>query len=139
MPDDERPDSEKNVVDLFPEVSAPAVTTSNYGHHACQHAQIDLDRDTRLARCRRCGGQIEVFDWLVEHAGVKWDRMWHQFQTTQDAVKRLQRQREDLGREVKNLKSQAKRWRATVATMKVENPDVAAEVGMLTAGRRVTS
>lgn len=139
MPDDERPDSEKNVVDLFPEVRAPAVTTSNYGHHACDHGQIDLDRDTRLARCRRCSAQIEVFDWLVQHAATGWQRMWANFQATRDAVSRLNRQRDDLRREVKNLKGQAKRWRATVASMQAENPDVAAEVGMLVSGRRVTS
>lgn len=139
MSDDDRPDSEKNVVDLFPEVSAPAVTTSNYGYHACKHAQIDLDQDTRLARCRRCGDQVEVFDWLVQHAGKTWDRMWANFKTTKEAVSRLNRERDDLRREVKNLKSQAKRWRATVASMQAENPDVAAEVGMLTSGRRVTS
>jgi len=139
MSDDERPDTEKNVVDLFTEVRAPAVTTSNYGHHACNHGQIDLDRDTRLARCRGCGMQIEVFDWLVEHAGAGWQRMWKNYQATKDGVQRLTRERDDLRREVKNLKGQAKRWRATVASMQAENPDVAAEVGMLTAGRRVTS
>lgn len=112
MADDDRPDGDdEKVVRLFPAVEGPAATVSGFSHRACQHKRIDLDTEHRLAVCRACGAGVEVFDWLLKNAGAAWTRMWQQHQGIKKDAARLRRERDELKREVKNLKAQHRRWR----------------------------
>jgi len=122
MSDEKHPDTEK-VVDLFPEVAAPPLKVTTFPTpQTCKHRQCSLDQEQRLCVCSACGARIEAFDWLVEHAGKDWTRYWTAHSVVRREISRLRVEHEDLKREVRNLKSQAKRWRATTAKLEAVDP-----------------
>jgi hypothetical protein len=111
MADDDRPDNDDdNVVKLRPDVKRPPVEVHGSDHRACKHGRIDLDRESRTATCRSCDAKVDLFDWLVLHAGVTWTRTWQEYKRLQTEVGRLYREEKELKRRVKNLKAQHQRW-----------------------------
>ena len=114
------PDTEK-VVDLFPEVDRPPLQVSHtFSSDKCKHRNCTLDEVIRLCVCSECGARLEPFDWLVEHCGADWTRYWATHVRVRKDIERLANEREDLKREVKNLKSQTKRWQQNARNAEAE-------------------
>lgn len=132
MTDDSHPEPEETapedpegaVVPLFPGISEPAVKTKGSGWRACKHPGIDLDMEARQALCRKCKEAVSAFDWLAEHVGDPFSRMWRNYQDTKAALVRTSAKLDDLERRVRNARSQVKRWeqKATEAAAKCDKP-----------------
>ena len=119
------PDQEDDsVVALFPEIGEPAVRTKGSGWRACKHPGIDLDMDERQAVCRKCEETVSVFDWLAEHLGKPFGRMWENYRSTKADLTRRRRELDDLMRRVQNAKAQCRRWEAKAkeAAAKCDKP-----------------
>ncbi len=104
-------DVDADIVELFPEVERPAVLVRGPTYRSCRHRQIELDVDLRVGICRSCDAHVDVFDWLIEHAGKRWGALWSRHKAMKKDLSRMAKLSVDLQREVKNLKAQVKRWR----------------------------
>jgi hypothetical protein len=113
-------EEDENVVQLFGSADEPDVRTKGLSYRACKHRQIDLHVEDRRAFCRSCKEEVSVFDWLYNHIGGPWETLWHRYQSMKTDLKTLARSREQLKREVKNLKAQARRWREKAADARRE-------------------
>lgn len=117
------PDNDEKVVELFPEVEQPPLQVKYTSRDdKCKHPVCTLDETIRLCVCSDCGARIEPFDWLVEHCGNDWTRYWDIHIRVRKDISRLAVEREDMRREVKNLKAQVNRWRATAAKLQTDDP-----------------
>jgi hypothetical protein len=108
----DHPDNDdKKVIDLFAGADEPPITVTGARYKRCVHRRMTLDTEQRLAICKSCGARVEVFDWLVEHAGEPWKRIWNEMEARKKEVERLRRERGKLKDDLRKLRARVRYWR----------------------------
>ncbi len=79
----------------------------------CQHNSIIFDEKMRSLECKDCNAVIEPFDF-IKHIAYKEHRYFITLRDIQSQIKVLRNERNDLYRQVTNLKSQIRRAVRTI-------------------------
>lgn len=74
----------------------------------CQHPNLVLDIENRVARCSKCDIALDVFDYLVRH-GEKNTRLWFERKHLTQDVENLKKELHDIKRQVRNAKAALRR------------------------------
>lgn len=86
----------------------PLLSVAHDAKRLCMAHTFSLDEQTRTAKCKLCERLFDPFEAIMYLA-----RRWSTYETNRGALKRecegLEKQREELRRQVQNLKAQAKR------------------------------
>lgn len=89
-------------VERLPSLHQTALGTS------CKHPRLGVDAKTRGVSCQDCDAVVDPVDALLKLA-ERWDRYRGSILSHRKEIGRLQKQLDDLKRQVKNAKAQLRR------------------------------
>ena len=84
--------------------------------HPCRAHSFEMNDKERTVRCKRCGCKFEAFDAMMALRKT-WDRYYNQIVCYKREIERLEQEREQLKRDVRNLKAQRHRQRGRDAKL----------------------